>query len=140
VNDKAHVEKFVKTATKQENWWFLWYKINVMNVILKEIVSRKTEKVHEDDCQIKENHRLNLFCSTSNSLPRSYYCKVCMNQQSPKHQLFNRLNNACVEFNLCIYILLLLHHFKLILCIKCNIWHLYCTKSIPKCAYYNIMY
>jgi len=27
-----------------------------------------------------------------------------MNQQSPEHQLINRLNNAFVKFNLCIYI------------------------------------
>jgi len=54
MNGKACVEN-LKTATKQENWWFLWYKI-LMNAILKEVVSRKTEKVHvlEDDCQIMD--------------------------------------------------------------------------------------
>jgi len=26
-------------------------------------------------------------------------------QQSPEHQLINRLNNACVKFDLCIYII-----------------------------------
>jgi len=31
VNGKAHAEN-MKTAAKQGYWWFLWYKINVMNV------------------------------------------------------------------------------------------------------------
>jgi len=52
VNGKARVEN-MKTATKQGYWWFLWYKISV---ILKKVVSRKTEKVHmlEDNCQIRK--------------------------------------------------------------------------------------
>jgi len=29
-----------------------------------------------------------------------------MNQQSPEYQLINRLNNACVKFNLCICIII----------------------------------
>jgi len=29
-----------------------------------------------------------------------------MNQQSPEHQLINRMNNACIKFNLCIYIII----------------------------------
>jgi len=47
VNGKARVEKFEDSYQARK-------KINVMNVILKEVVSRKTEKVHvlEDDCQI----------------------------------------------------------------------------------------
>jgi len=80
---------------------------------------------------IKDNNGLNCCLFNINPFPQSYYCKVRMNQQSPEHQLINRLNNACVKFNLCI-----LHHFKFILCMKCNIWYLYCAKSIPKHVHY----
>jgi len=70
-------------------------------------------------------------------LPQSYYCKLCMNQWSPEHQQVNRLNNACVKFNLCICIIIT--SFEFILCIKCNNWHLHCTKSIPKHVYYYVL-
>jgi len=30
-----------------------------------------------------------------------------MNQQSPEHQLINRLNNSCVKFNFCIYVIVI---------------------------------
>jgi len=53
VNGKARVEKIEDSyqARKKINV------INIMNVILQEVVSRKTEKVHvlEDDCQIKKS-------------------------------------------------------------------------------------
>jgi len=57
VNGKVRAEKYEDIATKQGYWiqvWFLWYKINVMNVyFLKKVVSRKIEKVLQDDCQIR---------------------------------------------------------------------------------------
>ena len=55
-----------------------------------------------------------------------------MYQQSPKHQLINRLNNACIKLT-CAYIIL--HHVKFILYKKCNIWHWY--KEHPQTTHWN---
>jgi len=67
------------------------------------VVSRKMEKVHmlEDNCEIRKI----MDQTVINTLPLSYYCKLHMNQQSPEHQLINRLNNSGIKFNLCIYII-----------------------------------
>jgi len=57
-----------------------------------------------------------------------------MYQQSPKHQLINRLNNACIKLT-CAYIIL--HHVKFILYKKCNIWHWY--KEHPQTTHYYVL-
>jgi len=71
-------------------------------IFFKKVVSRKTEKVLQDNCQ--ENHDCCLFYI--NPLPQSYCYKLHMNQQSPECQLINRLNNACVKINLCKHIVI----------------------------------
>jgi len=38
-----------------------------------------------------------------------------------------------------LWFMILLSYFKFILCIKCNIWHLHCTKNIPKHAHYYVL-
>jgi len=61
-------------------------------------------QVLEDNCHNhKENHGgLNCYQSIATVL----YCRLRMNQQSPEHQLINRLNNSYVKFYLCIYIII----------------------------------
>jgi len=87
--------------------------------MLNKVVSRKMEKV------LHNNHGLNDCCLFNiNPLPQSYCCKLYMNQQSSEHQLINTLNNACVKFILCI-------HVKVMLCMKCNIWHCNIQRTSP---------
>jgi len=94
--------------------------------------------VLEDNLSIKENHGLNCSLFNMNPFPWSYHCKRHMNQQNPKHQLINRLNNVCIKFYLCLYIIITSFQ-NYILCIKCKIWHLYCTRSILKQAHYYLL-
>jgi len=60
-----------------------------------------------------------------------------MNQQSPEHQLINRLNNVCVKFNLCIYIVIT--SFQIYTLYEMQHLAPVYAKSIPKHAHYYIL-
>jgi len=61
-----------------------------------------------------------------------------MNQQSPEHQLINRLNNVCVKFNLYIYIIIITL-FQIYTLHKMQHLVLVLYKEYPKHVHYYVL-